>query len=70
MEREIRVKFFNYSANKEHFLQPNIEYDTKVMIKLGFDLILCSDSMKELGIVLHFWTKNTTRSTHERHQQT
>ncbi len=30
------------------------------MDKLGFDLILGSDTMKELGIVLDFWTKEIT----------
>ncbi len=30
------------------------------MDKPGFDLILCSNVMKELGIVVDFWTKEIT----------
>ena len=55
---EIQVNFFDYSASREYFLQPDIvEYDANVMIKPGFDQILGSNTMKELGIVLDFWTQ-------------
>ncbi len=58
LKGEIRVKFFDYSASREYFLQPDIvEYDTNVMIKPGFDLIFGSNTMKKLGIVLDFQTK-------------
>ncbi len=54
---EIRVKFFDYSTCREYFLQPDIvEYDMNVMIKPGFDLILGSNTMKELGNVSDFQT--------------
>ena len=32
-----------------------------VITKLGFGLILVSHTLKELGIVLDFWTKNNIR---------
>ncbi len=39
-------------------MQPNIvENDKDIMTKPGCDLILDSNTMKELGIVLDFWTK-------------
>ena len=37
-----------------------MEYDKDVMTKPGFDLILGSNTMKELGIVLDFQTKVIT----------
>ena len=50
LQGEIREKFFDYSASREYFLQPDIvQYDTNVMIEPGFDLILGSNTMKELG---------------------
>ncbi len=58
---KVRVKFFEYSASREYLLQPDIvEYDKDVMTKPGFDLILGSNTMKELGIILVFWTKEIT----------
>ncbi len=55
---EIRVKFFDYFSSKEYYLHPYIvEYDTNVMIKPGFDLILGSKTIEKLGIVLDFLTK-------------
>ena len=48
----IRVKFFEHSASREYFLQMDIvKYETNIMIKTGFDLILGTNTMKELGIV-------------------
>jgi hypothetical protein len=42
----------------EYTIQPGIvEYDKNHMTKPGFDLILCCNTMKELGIVLDFRTK-------------
>ena len=39
-------------------VQPDIvEYDENHMTEPGFDLILGCNTMKELGIVLDFWTK-------------
>ena len=37
-----------------------MEYKEDSMVKPGFDLILGSNTMKELGIVLNFWTKEIT----------
>jgi len=58
---KIRVKFFDYSNSKEYFLQPDVvEYKENSLTKPGFDLILGSNTLKELGIVLDFWTKEIT----------
>eukprot|EP00804_Cyclotella_cryptica_P017417 CCRYP_016643-RA/>CCRYP_016643-RA protein AED:0.05 eAED:0.05 QI:1387/-1/1/1/-1/1/1/282/1119 len=58
---KIRVKFFEYSNSKEYLLQPDIvEYKEADMTKPGFDLILGSNTLKELGIVLDFRTKEIT----------
>jgi hypothetical protein len=58
---KIRVKFFEYSNSKEYLLQPDIvEYKEDDMTKPGFDLILGSNTLKELGIVLDFRTKEIT----------
>ena len=55
---KIRVKFFEYSNSKEYLLQPDIvEYKEDDTTKPGFDLILGSNTLKELGIVLDFRTK-------------
>jgi hypothetical protein len=55
---KLRLKFFEYSASKECTIQPDIvEYDKNHMTKPGFDLILGCNTMKELGIVLDFRTK-------------
>jgi len=57
---KLRVKFFEYSASREYSLQPDIvKYVENAISKPGFDLIL-SNTMKELGIVLDFWTKEIT----------
>eukprot|EP00804_Cyclotella_cryptica_P016680 CCRYP_001999-RA/>CCRYP_001999-RA protein AED:0.06 eAED:0.06 QI:1397/-1/1/1/-1/1/1/255/979 len=57
----IRVKFFEYSHSKEYLLQPDVvEYKEDDMTKPGFDLILGSNTLKELGIVLDFRTKEIT----------
>ena len=58
---KIRVKFFEYSNSKEYLPQTDIvEYKEDDMNKPGFDLILDSNTLKELGIVLDFWTKEIT----------
>ena len=55
---KIRLKFFEYSASREYTVQPDIvEYDENHMTEPGFDLILGCNTMKELGIVLDFRTK-------------
>ncbi len=59
---KIRLKFFEYSASREYTIQPDIvEYDLNHMNEPGFDLILGCNTMKELGIVLDFRTKEITR---------
>ena len=58
---EVNLKFFEYSNSKEYIVTPDIvEYDKKKMTKPAFDLILGCQTMKELGIVLDFRTKEIT----------
>ena len=58
---KLRLKFFEYSASREYTIQPDIvEYDINHMNEPGFDLILGCNTMKELGIVLDFRTKEIT----------
>ena len=54
------VKFSDYSTSKEYFLQHDVVEYENPMDKPGFDLILGSNTMKELGIVLDFRTKEIT----------
>ena len=55
------MKFFEYSNSKEFLVTPDIvEYDKKKMTKPMYDLILGCKTMKELGIVLDFRTKEIT----------
>jgi hypothetical protein len=59
---KIRLKFFEYFTSREYTIQPDIvEYDKSHMNKPGFDLILGCNTMKELRIVLDFWTKEIIR---------
>ena len=52
---KLRLKFLDYSAIREYLVQPDIvEYDGTTMSKPGFDLILGTNTLKELGIVLNF----------------
>ena len=52
---KLRIKFLDYSASREYLVQPDIvEYDGTTMSKPGFDLILGTNTLKELGIVLNF----------------
>ncbi|KAL3784137.1 hypothetical protein HJC23_005795 [Cyclotella cryptica] len=58
---EVNLKFFEYSNSKEYTVTPDVvEYDKKKMAKPAFDLILGCQTMKELGIVLDFRTKEIT----------
>ena len=44
---KVRSKFFEYSANKEYLVQPDIvEYDWDTMTESGFDLILSTNTVK------------------------
>ena len=55
MEGANSVKFLDYSASREYLVQPNVvEYDGTMISKPGFDLILSTYTVKELGIVLNF----------------
>jgi len=55
---KMKVKFFDNLASKEYTLPPDvIEYEEVTMSYPGFDLILGSNTLKELGIVLDFRTK-------------
>jgi len=54
----IPIKFLDSSASNEYLVQPNIvEYDGTKMGAPGFDLILGTNTLKELGIFLNFWMK-------------
>ncbi len=67
---KLRIKFLDYSASREYLVQPDIvEYDQMTMSKPGFDLILGTNTLKELGIVLNFRTKEIDIDfANERHQ--
>ncbi len=54
---KLRVKFFEYSTSREYFIQPDVVDYKDPADKPGFDIILGSNTMKELGIVLDFQTK-------------
>ena len=55
---KLRIKFLDYSASREYLIQPDVvEYDGTTMSQPGFDLILGTNTLKELGIVLNFQTK-------------
>ena len=55
---EVSLKIFEYSNSKEFLVTPDIvEYDMSKMTKPVYDLILGCKTMKELGIVLDFQTK-------------
>ncbi len=56
----MRVKFFVYLTSREYFIQPDVVEFKDPMDKPGFDLLHGSNIMKELGIVLDFWTKEKT----------
>lgn len=54
---KIKVKFIEYSASREYFIKPDIvEYDKNTMPKQEFALILGTNTLRELGAVLDFWT--------------
>ena len=58
---EVSLKFFEYSNSKEYLVTPDVvEYNKKEMTKPVYDLILGCKTMKELGIVLDFRTKEIT----------
>jgi hypothetical protein len=55
------LKFFEYSNSKEYLVTPDIvEYDETTMTKPVYDRIIGCRTMKELGIVLDFQTKEIT----------
>ncbi len=55
------MKFFKYSNSKEFLVTPDVvEYDNEKMTRLMYDLILGCKTMKEIGIVLDFRTKEIT----------
>jgi len=57
---KLRIKFFEYSTSREYFIQPDVVEYKDPIDKPGFDLILGSNTMKELGIVLDFQIKEIT----------
>ncbi len=61
MRREARVElnFFKYCDSKRYHVEPDlVEYDKDN--KLQYDLILCTVTMKEFGIILNFRDKMMT----------
>jgi hypothetical protein len=55
----VELKIFEYSDNKRYFSEPNVvEYERNS--KLQYDLILGTETMKELGIILDFKAKTIT----------
>ncbi len=55
------MEFIECSNSKDFLVTPDIvEHDKKKMTKLVYDLILGCKTMKELGIVLDFQTKEIT----------
>ena len=57
---KLRVKFVEYSTRREYFIQPDVVEYKDPIDKPGFDLILGSNTMKELGIVLDCRTNEIT----------
>ena len=58
---EVILRFFNYLKSKENTVSPDVaEYNRKRMKKPVYDLIHGCKTMKELGIVLDFQTKQIT----------
>ena len=57
---KLRVKFFEHLTSREYFTQPDVVEYKDPADKPAFDIILGSNAMKELGIVLDFWTKEIT----------
>jgi hypothetical protein len=52
---KLRIKILDYSASREYFVQPDIvEYDVTTTSQPGFDLILGTNILNEVGIVLNF----------------
>ncbi len=55
---KLRIKFLDYFASREYLVQPEVvEYDETEMSQPGFDLILGTNTLRELGIILNFQTK-------------
>ena len=49
------IKFLDYSASREYLVKPDVvENDETTVSQPGFDLILHTNTLKELGIVLNF----------------
>ena len=67
---KLRMKVREYSASREYLVQPDIvEYDGTTTRQPGFDLIPGTNTLKELGIVLNFRTKQIDIDlANERHQ--
>ena len=58
---KVSLKFFEYSNSTEFLVTPDVvEYDKNKMTKPMYDLILGCKTMKEIGIVLDFRTKEIT----------
>ncbi len=52
---KLRIKFIDYSANREYLVQPDIvEYDGTMTSQPGFGLTCVKNTLKELGIVPNF----------------
>ncbi len=52
---KLRIKILDYSGSREYLIQPDVEgYDGITVNQPGFDLILGTNTLKEIGIVLNF----------------
>ncbi len=58
---KVTLKFIDYSNSKEYTVKPDVvKYDGIKMTKPAFDLILGVKTLRELGIVLDFRTREIT----------
>ena len=52
---KLRIKLLDYSASREYLVQPDVvEYDGHSLSQPGFDIILGTNTLKELGVILNF----------------
>ncbi len=55
----VELNFFDYSDSKRYYSEPDV-VDNEKNCKLQYDLILSTETMKELGIMLDFEAKMIT----------
>ena len=58
MEEANSERILDYSESRECLVQPDfVEYDGTTVSLPGFDLIFVANTLKELGMIIIFWTK-------------